>query len=239
MQLIRKESNIPKYKHSVTISWSSIVNRVFWSLFVPSWRGPSWRFSDVSILVSRNPSPHKTHLLQKLCQAGAAQAIKTIFHATLGSASQKSRPFKYQLSVPQMGGSFKLFQIWFLQLAAQKLAIATIARTNVKLKWFHASLSLPLQNWVNILNANMKRLPPSLLAMCQGARVSSDRFARNSASSKESLGIRRREVGAMACFLAATLATQIHPPASHHRLSSWHFPEFPLHRSNCVQLCTM
>ena len=57
----------------------------------------------------------------------------------------------------------------------------------------------------------MKRLPPSLLAMCQGARVSSDRFARNFASSKESLRIRRREVGAMACLSAATLATQIHP----------------------------
>ena len=51
----------------------------------------------------------------------------------------------------------------------------------------------------------------SLLAMCRGARVSSDRFARNFASSKESLRIRRREVGAMACLSAATLATQIHP----------------------------
>ena len=74
-----------------------------------------------------------THLPRKLISSKSfvralprsAQAIKTIFHATLGSASQKSRPFKYELSVPQMGGSFKLFQIWFLQLAAQKLAIAT------------------------------------------------------------------------------------------------------------------
>ena len=71
-----------------------------------------------------NPSP------PMLCQApvprAIRKAIKTIFHATLGSASQKSRPFKYELSVPRMGGSFKLFQIWFLQLApAQKLAIAT------------------------------------------------------------------------------------------------------------------
>ena len=57
----------------------------------------------------------------------------------------------------------------------------------------------------------MNRPPPSLLAMCQGARVSSDRFARNFASSKESLRIRRRGVGAMACLSAATLATQIHP----------------------------
>ena len=52
----------------------------------------------------------------------------------------------------------------------------------------------------------------SLLAMCRGARASSDRFARNFASSKESLRIRRRGVvGAMACLSAATLATQIHP----------------------------
>ena len=62
--------------HPVAIGWSCIVSRVgtevFWSLFVSSWRGPSWRFPDVSILVSRNPSPQKTHLLQKLCQGAAA-----------------------------------------------------------------------------------------------------------------------------------------------------------------------
>ena len=130
----------------------------------------------------------------------SAQAIKTIFHATLGAASQKSRPFKYELSVPQMGGSFKLFQIWFLQLAAQKLAIATNFTSLCSIHHYKCARMLnwngftrrwasPLQNWLNILNANMNRPPPSLLAMCQGARVSSDRFARNFASSKESLSV--------------------------------------------------
>ena len=54
-----------------------------------------------------NPSPPNA-LSGQRC---SARAIKTILHATLGEPSQKSRPFKYELSVPQMEGSFKLFQI--------------------------------------------------------------------------------------------------------------------------------
>lgn len=51
----------------------------------------------------------------------------------------------------------------------------------------------------------------SLLAMCRGARASSDRFARNFASSKESLRIRRCHGVPLSCHFSDTNTPQLPP----------------------------
>ena len=79
------------------------------------------------------------------------------------------------------------------------------------MKWFHASLSSAAKLTKYL---ECKHEEASLLAMCRGARLSSDRFARNFASSKESLRIRRRCHGVpLSCHFSDT-NTPRQPPTT-------------------------
>ena len=73
-----------------------LVREMWWSfdhcLFVPSCRAPSWRFSDMSILLSRNRSPSKTHLLRMLCRGNAALREQLKPYSTPRSANLPRNP---------------------------------------------------------------------------------------------------------------------------------------------------